>query len=228
METAEPARGWPFLVARGRRKGFRVLLTPDPLVERGDQRRLEAAAGEVPDGAPWQRGSVRCADGRRLGLVWTEHRVRAADIGDIVDDAAGPRDEHSRPLRLIYGIACAGGDVVEPATGDMASALDEALATYRRFLRDEEVFVVERSSARPLASTITAGHRDHCDNPDEVWRSSKPPPPGPRRIVLAVLAAILAIFGVLLLVRACVSDPTDCPVPDDQVAATSTSEPAPC
>jgi hypothetical protein len=130
--------GWAFLVARGRRQGHRARLVPDVLAERGlsgvieDNRSQDTAAG-------------------RVTVVSRTHRIRPQDIGD-----ERVLDEHGRPLDIIYGFACveAAPDGVDEA--DLATALGQALATYRRFLADESGFTTEVSPPFPLRSTAAA------------------------------------------------------------------------
>jgi hypothetical protein len=123
--------GWAFLVARGRRQGFRARLVPAVLAERG-------LAGLVEEN--------RSADG--VTLVSRQHRIRGEDV-----DTAGVLDEHGRPLDIRYGFACVDGTIGAVDEADLAAALTQALATYRRFLADESGFAMELSAPFPLRSS---------------------------------------------------------------------------
>jgi len=164
------SQGWPFLVGRGRRSGHRVLLAPDFLVAQHDHGILAAAGPEVTE--------VTSSAGRRLTIRCATQQVDAVDSGE------RPRDEHGRPLRLIYGVVATG---VTPVNADLPVALAAALATYRRFLRHEEEFEVEPSTAFELAAVPS--------RPVQVLT----PAPRRRRLAPTVLCAGSA-FALLLAV----------------------------
>jgi hypothetical protein len=195
--------GWPFLIARGRRRGYSVLLAPDFLAGYGF---LEEVAGRVPPGTPFH---VATADhgGRSLCLVWTERVVTSADIGD-----GGPaRDEHSRPLVLTVGFLCV-GTISHPSEVDLEVAGEAALATYRRFLSGEEGFTTERSAPFPLSGTVLA-------QPPEVVRR-------PRRLVpVAVAGSVIAaaVVTTVALSAPGAPEPSRCPVPTTTVAPARTT-----
>ena len=127
-------RAWPFLVARGRRRGYSALLVPGFLREHGF---LEATATPLDD-AP-----SRTAATPHGVLAWAEHAVTAAEAH------GEPRDEYGRPLVLLHGFLCPDGDPVTVA-GALARTETTALAVYGRFLADEEGFAVERSEPFPV------------------------------------------------------------------------------
>ncbi len=139
---------WPFLIARGRRRGYRVLAAPPFLVRQREEGFLEEVVGPPP-GAVATR-VVDSPAGRHLCLVWRDHQVRGADVGEPAD----PVDEHSRSLRLLYGFVCEDGVVPEPAPADLDRSRAAVLATYRRFLDGEEEFRVEESSPFPVAAHV--------------------------------------------------------------------------
>ena len=160
--------GWPFLVAAGRRRDYRTLLAPEFLVADLDYGILDQAVRPTPETGPATVVEVRTARGRPLTIVYATHRLTAADLIDPVPgrthpagrpaDAPGPdapgsdpRDEHGRPLRLIYGYATPDGYFPEPAPADLDSARTVALTTYRRFLADEE-----RVEVTPVVPVPTA------------------------------------------------------------------------
>ena len=190
--------GWPFLVARGRRSGYGVLLTPEFLLSRHGV--LEEIAGSGP------RVVSTAVDGRPLTVVWSEHVVTSSDLG--TDET--PRDEHSRPLHLLYGFACPETGVGEVSEADLRDALRAALATYRRFLDDEEAFGIETSAPLPLRSAVT--------------RRATPRPP--RRIVPAALAGLVAVTAVVIIAMS--SSPEERPGPPPPCTpstTTTTSQP---
>ncbi|WP_125727986.1 hypothetical protein [Kibdelosporangium aridum] len=135
------AQGWPFLVARGRQSGYAVRLAPDFLIQTHEYGLLE-------DGT----GTQIVANGRTLAVVRAEHTVTGADVGL----AEAPRDEHSRPLHLLYGFVCPDATAVRPSDVDMSRTLEIALDVYRRFLADESGFTLAASSPFPLDSTVAA------------------------------------------------------------------------
>ncbi|MBP2325711.1 hypothetical protein JOF56_006096 [Kibdelosporangium banguiense] len=164
-------RTWPFLVARGRRSGYRVLLAPDFLISQYGF--LEDIAGSGP------RTVVTTVGGRKLTVVWSEHTVTGPDIG--TEDA--PRDEHSRPLHLLHGFVSP--DAVQPSEVDFDQSLQAALDTYRRFLTDEEQFTVEASASLQPDSSAPAG-------PPSVPRKIFP-------VVLVGLAAVVTVAVITII-----------------------------
>lgn len=166
--------GWPFLVARGRRAGYTVLLAPDFLI--GHHGFLEDVTGSGP------RIVDTTVDGRRLTVVWSEHTVTGSEVH--TDD--DPRDEHSRPLHLLYGFVCQGGTVTRPSDEDTARSLRTALDTYRRFLADEERFTTESSGPFPLHAGALP-------------RARSAPPAARRRVVPVVLAGLVAVVTIVII-----------------------------
>jgi hypothetical protein len=205
-------QGWPFLVARGRHRGYSVLLAPDFLVADGDYGFLEEQA------AP--SGSVQVASGHRMHgrpvcLVWTEQVAGGADVGT----EQAPRDEHSRPLRLIVGFVSAEA-IAAPATADLDAARTTALRCYRQFLADEDRFTVQSSAPFALRSVIRPA-------PTTPAPSTPSAPTPPRRfvgpaVVAAVAVAVVAV--IIALVRP--SAPAQEPPPPCPTTQTPTPTPA--
>jgi hypothetical protein len=139
MNDTDTTLGWPFLVARGRTRGYSVLLAPDFLLARRDYGFLEDVAGPLPDGTPFRSTTVR-RDYGDIGVVWC-------------DCPTGLRDEHSRPLRLLAGFTCA-GTVSRPSELDLDAARTAASATFQRFLRNEDGFTVESAPPFPAQSGV--------------------------------------------------------------------------
>jgi hypothetical protein len=199
--------GWPFLVAAGRRRDYTILLAPDFLVADLDHGVLERVTG--PDGEDGRPTTVdtRTGQGRRLSVVYATHRLTAADLGDSAAGGADDRDEHGRPLRLIYGYATRDGRVVEPAAADLARAREEALRAYRSFLADEEGASVAGTAPFRLTSTVAVPET-----------SAEPVPAGTSRRVGVLTALVAAVVLVLVAVGATLlargpARPTQPPVP---------------
>jgi hypothetical protein len=165
MDTTQ---GWPFLIARGRTRGYSVLLAPDFLVAGRDYGFLEEVAGPLPDGTPFRVKTVRREQGD-IGIVWC-------------DRPTGIHDEHSRPLRLLAGFACA-GTISRPSEMDLEAARTAALTTFDRFLRDEDGFTVESAPPFPAQSTVA-----------RIPAAARPP----ARRVLPVAAACVAVVVVVI------------------------------
>jgi hypothetical protein len=160
-------RGWPLLVAAGRRRDYSTLLAPDFLVAELDYGVLETvvrpnAVNDTPVVTDTCTGG-----GRQLAVVYATHLL--TDV----------RDEHGRPLRLLYGFASPDAHIESPAQADLAVALDTGLDVYRRFLSDEEGTTVSGSAAFALRSVA---HPLAAAEPD-----------APHRRVLALLAAAAAV-----------------------------------
>lgn len=137
--------GWPFLVARGRQRGYSVLLAPPFMIQALDYGLLEQVVGPVSAAQP-----VRTTSTRDLCIVWSEHAVTGTDVAD----GSEARDEHSRPLRLLYGLVSPDATVLKPSEVDLEHSCLAALDTYRRFLADEKRFTVEPSTPFDLRSAV--------------------------------------------------------------------------
>jgi hypothetical protein len=182
----ESAYGWPFLVARGRERGYRTILATGFLTERRLHGLLsDAANGQGPREVEVERPGVG-----RLTLVCRTEQMTEAEL----DGGRGEglaTDEHGRPLEILYGIVCRGrlGGHVDDA--DLGAARAEALASYRRFLAEENGFGVDTSDAFALRGVTAVA-------------DAAPPKPAPRasRRGLAVTAVVAALavlpLGLLL------------------------------
>lgn len=149
--------GWPFLVARGRRRGYRVLLVPDVLAEAGQAGVLaDGLRGDTVPGSPPRVETLSVPDVGRLSCAYRTERLGGRDpAGDRVVDSTSPvLDEHGRPLEILYGIVCSTDDDLDPDADDLDLARHEALSAYGRFLADEAGFPGERSRAFPLRSRL--------------------------------------------------------------------------
>lgn len=205
------AAGWPFLVARGRTRGYRTLLAPAFLTERELHERLSESTGGA---APGRVLSVQLdlPGVGPLSVAYTLDELRASDLdGDRPAGGGAPTDEHGRPLELLYGIVSRerlGGPLDE---ADLRAARGVALQSYRRFLAAEESFGVELSSAFTLrtAAAPEAPLRAAPDEASAPQPSGSPPRPVPPRersargsaplpaLVAAGIAAVLLLAWLL-------------------------------
>jgi hypothetical protein len=209
--------GWPFLVAPGRRRDHTTIMAPRVLVEQLDYGVLEEQARPGPP----RTVEARSARGRRLFIAyWTEP----------VEDV---RDEHGRPLRMIYGFACLDGSLAAVDEADRRAALAAVRSAYRAFLADEDRHTVEPSAPFTLHSPAAAV----AAQPDRSSRSL------PAWLVGASALVILAVVAgvALLLVRpspavdVAPSSPTSspalspspaCPSPSRSVSPSASASPA--
>jgi hypothetical protein len=196
------AKGWPFLVARGRQSGYTTRLAPDFLVE-------SRTYGVIEDvvGAGSQVTTVD-AGGHGLAVVWAEHKVTGADIGS----AEAPRDEHSRPLHLLYGFVCPDAAIVQPSEVDLSWTRQAALDTYRRFLADERGFTLESSGPFELHSTVAG---------------TAQPPVISRRMVPFAMAGLVAVaaVGIVMMTSFSGGEPTQPPCPQPTTTASTPAMP---
>src|SRR3954452_1404036 len=173
------ANGWPFLVARGRRRGYRTVLAPEFLVGP----RLHSLLADAPERSGDGPRSVEVSPAQvgKLTLVYETKVVTAADIGGVA------LDEHGRELEIRYGIVLRGG---AGATGDLPYGVRErALASYRNFLADEDSFDVEASEAIQLQ----AGSPSNQPEPEPVYEPDKRRSPK-RLVVFAIgLGVVVAL-----------------------------------
>ena len=196
-----PVEGWPFLVGAGRHHDYNVLLAPDFLIADAAHGRLGEVAAPTPVDAPPRLIEASTSTGRRLGITYATYLVSDADV-------AQPRDEHGRPLRLMYGFVCPAGQIETPAKADLDAARAASLATYRRYLAEEDRFSTAASTAFPLRSTVTAWPvRDNRIRSVTVNR--------PRRAMLAWCAAAATICA-LVATALLIAGQGDEPVPHDR------------
>jgi len=246
--------GWPFLVASGRRRDYSTLLAPQFLVADLDYGILDQAVRPASEPEPPTVVEVRTPHGRRLTLVYATHLLTAVDLAEpgagpeagpgagsgagpeaapgagcgAASGAAGaePRDEHGRPLRLIYGFASPDAWISEPAEADLSHARTAALTTYRRFLADEERVAVAPSYPFPLSSRTA----DRPAARDLVAPSSAGGPGvgvlprAARWLAGATVVAALAVAGILWGVGR--PSPAPVPVACPSVTATPTRSPS--
>jgi hypothetical protein len=168
--------GWPFLVAPGRRRDHTTIVAPRVLVEHLDYGVLEAQASPGPPGTV----EASSARGRRLFIAyWTEP----------VEDV---RDEHGRPLRIIYGFVCFDGTPAAVDDADRRAALGAVRSAYRAFLADEDRHTVVPSAPftlRSPASAMAVAQPDRSPRSLAAWL-----------IGASALVILAVVAGVALLV----------------------------
>ncbi|GAA4574263.1 hypothetical protein [Planotetraspora kaengkrachanensis] len=220
------AYAWPFLVARGRRLGYRTILAPGFLISAGEHGILDDTV--VPD-TQEDRATVvetQTSSGHRISIVHATHLVTAEDVAEPGTAPAerAPRDTHSRPLQLIYGFVCAGGGAAPPDPDDLRICREASLSAYRRFLADEEAFRVEAGHGFAL--------RSHVREPEEMTRSSMPgietadtaistKMPSRAGVAILLVGAVTLISVVILAMMRLTATPEPaipCPTPTAAVA----------
>lgn len=209
MGASSPtSMGWPFLVAAGRRRDYSTLLAPDFLVADLDYGILETSVRPTSAPGPAMTIDVRTGGGRALTVVYATHLLAAADLTmpDVNPTlpVADPRDEHGRPLRLIYGFVAQDATLSRPDQADLTCALTAALATYRSFLQDEERAGVASSRPFALRSDITPRHPLRAAASLGVLAVDMPEPTPslavtPRRLAgAAVIVAFVAVIALIV------------------------------
>lgn len=205
----EAARGWPFLVARGRHRGYRTVLAPDFLAKRNLQGVLSDSA--TGDGLEPGRARTAEVDAPAVGpitLCFRIERVTAADVnGHLPGEDASATDEHGRPLEILYGVVARGRLSGPVHDGDLRAARSQALRSYRRFLEQEEAFGVDASPSFAL-SGVTAMAPSAPAPPRRTPSASAAPAPTPERrpaigarTTVAVAVALLMVVGWLAFLR---------------------------
>jgi hypothetical protein len=133
-------------------------MAPDFLVGELDYGILDEVVRPTSEGDPATVVEVRTRGGRDLTVVYATHLLTAADIQARQTTArakiAEPRDEHSRPLRLIYGFVSSDARITQPAEADLHFAWDAALKVYRRFLENENTVGVAPARSFALHSRV--------------------------------------------------------------------------
>jgi hypothetical protein len=180
-------RAWPFLVARGRRRGYSALLVPGFLREHGFLEATATPLDDVPSRAAATPYGV---------LVWAEHPVTEAQAH------GEPRDEYGRPLVLLYGFLCPDGEPVT-VTVALTRTRTAALAVYDRFLGGEESFRTERSEAFAIdvAEVPEIPEAEAVVRPRAMWSGPQVSPPvRPVRGLAWAGAGLLVVAGAVAAV----------------------------
>ncbi|MFG1879049.1 hypothetical protein ACGFIV_29815 [Sphaerisporangium sp. NPDC049003] len=201
------ARGWPFLVARGRHRGYRTLLAPGFLIAEHGHGVLDDSVVPNSDQDRATVIEVETGRGRRLTVAHATHLVTSADIAEpgAPPDPRDPRDQHSRPLQLIYGYVCLDAAAGEPDQEDLRFCRQASLGAYRRFLGDEEGFTVEASEDFPLRSPVTRRPSAPARRParmspmDGYDDSVRPPVRWGRALVAAGVVLVAVVLAIVWL-----------------------------
>jgi hypothetical protein len=196
------AHGWPFLVARGRELGYRTILAPGFLTEHRLHGLLSDAANGQGLDSP-REVEVERQEVGRLTLVYQTEQVSEAEL----DGGRGEglaTDEHGRPLEMLYGIVYKGRLGGHVDGGDLAAARTEAIASYRRFLAEENGFGVDTSNAMALRGMTAVAAAAPPKPARRAIVDSAPPKPARRAArgglaVTAVVAALAALPLALML-----------------------------
>jgi len=149
--------GWPFAVAHGRRAGFRTILAPQFLVDRGRAELLSVriGSGGATAGEP-HVVEIHDADAGRLTVTATVSQPTDRELGGISADGVVASDEHGRPLTMLYGVVVADRLRGPLARADLVRARADALRSYQRFLADEDGFAVDGAASFALAPVAAA------------------------------------------------------------------------
>ena len=213
---------WPFLVARGRRVGYRVVLAPDFLVRNRQHHLLAEHVGAGPAG-PDGRSVVELPT-TGFGPVVVTYREEQAAAAELLPGSERDtlRDRHGRPLELLYGVVTAGRP--EPVDDrDLAEARHAAIEAYRRFLADEEGADVQPSpGSAPHAAPPAPPAVARPGRPVPARRPAPPAWSGGRRWVVAAAAVVAVVVAVLLGGRLFAGDGDG-----DPAAVTETPGPTP-
>src|SRR3954469_9087360 len=105
---SESVIAWPFLVARGRHRGYRTILAPGFLTERRLHGLLsDSTSGEQMDASRAREVEVERPEVGALTLVYRTENMTEAELDGGRGDGLAT-DEHGRPLEMLYGIVCRG------------------------------------------------------------------------------------------------------------------------
>lgn len=209
MSSVPSAYGWPFLVARGRHSGYRPLLVPAFLAERGEDDLLDHAGVQLT-----------VVNGASVGDVVLASRSEQLSQQDAAWTGEPVTDEFGRPLELLYGFAVPAGGLDRLEDSDLDTARAHAFQTYQRFLVDESGFQREVSQPFVLRSTPATGH--------PVAEEAPAPSPGGRRgLVAAVVVLALAVSATVwsLLLRGSGGPVTGVDIAELATAAVDCSQP---
>jgi murein DD-endopeptidase MepM/ murein hydrolase activator NlpD len=209
------SQGWAFLVARGRRTGYRTVLAPRFLLDANLHHVLAQSTGAITDGMPSNR--MIEIDNARVGPLSIGHTSEQLTRADI--EAAGLAadelltDEHGRPLEIIYGVVSRDRFDGPLDAEDLRVARTYALQSYRTFLADEERHTTDAAPAFELRTrTVGPAAASVADEPTKTDRSRsgrRLRPSSPRRarwapsrraIALAIIPVAVAA-GALKLAR---------------------------
>ncbi|MGJ6964191.1 hypothetical protein ACSDR0_19980 [Streptosporangium sp. G11] len=211
------ASGWPFLYARGRRRGHRILLAPDFLVGQEEHGWLGERVGRVTN-PPAGFDEFTTPSGVPLLVLVRHEHLTPADLGLASDpsDRGKTLDEFGRVLHFSYGLVCLPGRVPAVTEAGLRRTRDMALEVYRDFLDGEEAFRTRPSTAlglrAPAPETVTpapgvpartptteAGIRTGAGSGGRVAGVPGPPHRSRRGLIVVIGAIVLTIAAGTLL-----------------------------
>ncbi|GAA1976174.1 hypothetical protein [Catenulispora subtropica] len=174
-----PADAWPFLIARGRTVGQRVILAPEFLVSTGRHVDLQPTVAR-PDGSPESASADGLSRSRfeDSGTEYTLFFRRTIATADLIGRQGGDlRDESSRRVEVTEGVMIAGSP-----EGVDRRLLDDALKITKKTFR--AFWLADDRNARPvLAPRLAQGEPAPVDLSDFVRRDRTErhfaPPPRP-------------------------------------------------
>ncbi|WP_329082966.1 hypothetical protein [Streptosporangium sp. NBC_01469] len=187
MSGGEDGRtsGWLFLYARGRKRGYRILLAPDFLIEQEEHGWLGEQVGRATN-PPAGFGELTTPSGVPLLALVRRENPTPADLGltDDPSDRGKTLDEFGRVLSFSYGLVCRPGRVPTVTEAALRRARDLVLEVYRDFLDGEEAFRTRPSTALGLSATapgaVTPATGAAARTPTaEVAAPAPVPPPAP-------------------------------------------------
>jgi hypothetical protein len=193
--------GWSFLVARGRRKGYRTVLAPEFLIARN----LHSVLSESSDGASMDPDGVRTTelDIPEVGPITVCFRTEGLTSADLDSDGAATAepatDQHGRPLEILYGIVSRHPLSGPIAGADLRRARAEAVRAYQRFLEEEDGFGVDDSAPFPLRSVTRSPQRARTPIDASGAAPAVSAAPTPKRRSISIRVAALAALATLVV-----------------------------
>jgi hypothetical protein len=121
-------------------------------------------------------------------MAYTTHVVTAADLAET---GMLPRDEHSRPLTLLYGYVCEAPWTPNPTHDELRAGREQALDVYRRFLADEDATTVSASHPRQIQTYATEAPR----TPAEPVRTRGVPW---NLAIVGLVVVVIAVVAIML------------------------------
>jgi multiple sugar transport system substrate-binding protein len=140
------SEGCAFLVARGRRAGYRIVLAPAFLIDENEHHVLAESTGAGGhDGDGPRVVELVNAQVGPVSIGYTSERVACADVEPGADAGLLATDEHGRPLEIVYGVVSRDRLDGPLDAEDLQTARTHALRSYRSFLADEQGHSVDAS-----------------------------------------------------------------------------------
>jgi hypothetical protein len=154
VTAAGHAEVWLLLYARGRSRGYRLLMAPGFLIGGADLGRVARLASQHrPEQATVLSTTGTLTDGRRVHVLSRPSLLTPEDLGTAGENDV--LDEYGRPLEFTYGVLSLGG---EPGVDDALWQRwrTQVVNVYREFLADEESFPLRSSLPYMIPATEPA------------------------------------------------------------------------